>query len=174
MTSPKQPRLITPRLTLRPAALSDLGAVHRFLSDAEVMRYWSTAPHATLEESRTWLEKIISARPSSTAEFLVEHAGAVIGKVGLWRMPEVGYIFAREAWGKGFAHEAMTALIAHVEETFAPDFLTADVDPRNTASLRLLDRLGFHETGRANATWFVNGSWADSIYLARPLARTQA
>ena len=47
--------------------------------------------------------------------------------------------------------------------------LTADVDPRNAASLALLRRHGFVETGRAAATWQIGDEWCDSIYLRRAL-----
>jgi RimJ/RimL family protein N-acetyltransferase len=44
--------------------------------------------------------------------------------------------------------------------------LLADVDPRNVASLRVLDRLGFKETGRAERTFLLGDEWCDSVYLA--------
>jgi RimJ/RimL family protein N-acetyltransferase len=44
--------------------------------------------------------------------------------------------------------------------------LTADVDPRNEGSLRLLAKLGFVETHRAARTWLVGEEWCDSVYLA--------
>jgi ribosomal protein S18 acetylase RimI-like enzyme len=49
---------------------------------------------------------------------------------------------------------------------YAMDAITADVDPRNVASLRLLARLGFEETGRAARTCQVGDEWQDSVYLA--------
>jgi ribosomal-protein-alanine N-acetyltransferase len=62
----------------------------------------------------------------------------------------------------------MEAIIPHIFATSDVPELTADVDPRNGASLRLLEKLGFHETGRAERTFFLYGDWADSVYLARP------
>ena len=48
--------------------------------------------------------------------------------------------------------------------------LTADVDPRNAASLRLMERLGFRETHRAQRTWHIGDEYCDSVYfrLERP------
>ena len=43
--------------------------------------------------------------------------------------------------------------------------LTADVDPRNAASLGLLQRLGFAETGTAKNTFLLGEEWCDSVYL---------
>ncbi len=50
--------------------------------------------------------------------------------------------------------------------TFEIDEVVAEVDPRNAASLRLLARLGFRETGRASRTLRVGDEWCDSVYLA--------
>lgn len=69
-------------------------------------------------------------------------------------------------WGKGLALEAMTAVIAYLFGASDVKELTADVDPRNEASLRLLGRLGFVETGRAERTLKWRDEWCDSVYLA--------
>ena len=43
---------------------------------------------------------------------------------------------------------------------------TADVDPENAASIRVVQRLGFVQTGFAERTWNVGGEWKDSVYFA--------
>jgi ribosomal-protein-alanine N-acetyltransferase len=63
----------------------------------------------------------------------------------------------------------MVAVIANLEAEFsALTELTAEVDPRNANSLRLLDRLGFRETHLAARTLLWRNEWCDSIYLSRP------
>jgi RimJ/RimL family protein N-acetyltransferase len=44
--------------------------------------------------------------------------------------------------------------------------VVADVDPRNAASLRLLARLGFRQTGTREHSWLVGDEWCDSVDLA--------
>ena len=90
----------------------------------------------------------------------------MIGKAGCWRLPEVGYILHPAAWGQGYAREALETAIAHVFAHFDVPALIADVDPRNEASLNLLARLGFVETGREERTIEVGGVWCDSVYLS--------
>ena len=46
---------------------------------------------------------------------------------------------------------------------------TRSTDPGNTASIRLLQRHNFRETGRAAQTWLIGGQWFDSIYWRRDL-----
>ena len=158
--------ILTPRLHLRRARASDLNALHSVLSDARAMRYWSRPPHTDLEQTRTWLDSMIQAPPQTSCDYVVEHAGRVIGKAGCWRVPEIGYILHPDAWGQGLAQEALNAVIPKVFASFPIDAITADVDPRNDASVKLLGRLGFIETHRAARTWLVGEEWCDSVYFA--------
>ncbi|WP_454759172.1 GNAT family N-acetyltransferase [Caulobacter segnis] len=155
--------LRTERLFLRPAREDDLPAIHAILSDPRATRYWSTPPHATLEQSRDWLAGMIAIDPAEGEDFVVEHDGAVIGKAGFYRFPEVGFIFHPDHWGRGFAGEALSVVLDRGLAS-RPEAI-ADVDPRNDASLKLLTRLGFAETGRKEKTWLVGDEWCDSVYL---------
>jgi RimJ/RimL family protein N-acetyltransferase len=130
------------------------------------MLYWSTPPHRSLDETRDWLDSMIVAPPAESDDFVIEHEGRVIGKAGCWRLPEIGYILHPEFWGRGLAREALAALIPRLFTRFPIPAITADVDPRNEASLALLRLLGFVETGRAERTWRIGDEYCDSIYLA--------
>ena len=157
--------LRTARLVLRRARPSDLGAIHEILSDPRAMRYWSTLPHETLAQSAAYLNDMLVAAPDRDL-FIVEQAGRVIGRVGMWKQPEVGFILHPDSWGRGFGYEAMHAFIAHAFATHDIPEMTADADPHNEASLGLLRKLGFVETGRAERTFLIGGEWFDSVYLA--------
>ena len=158
--------ILTPRLRLRPARSDDLDDIHAVLSEPRAMRYWSSPPHTDLDQTRAWLDSMIQAPPQSSCDFVIEHQGQVIGKAGCWRVPEIGYILHPDAWGQGLAREALSAVIPVVFARFPIDAITADVDPRNGPSLKLLARLGFVETRRAARTWLVGEEWCDSVYLA--------
>lgn len=156
------PEIQTARLRLRPAVESDLAATYTIMSDAQAMRYWSTPPHPDLETTRIWLARMIEG--SFGSDFIVELDGRCIGNMGCSRWPDVGYLLSRDCWGKGYATEALTAFVAYAFAGFT-DHLTADVDPRNEASLKLLARAGFHVTGYGEKTWHVADEWCDSVYL---------
>lgn len=166
--------ILTPRLTLRSARPDDLEAMHAILSDPRATRWWSTPPHGTLDQTRTWLEGMVANGPDNP-DFVIELNGRVIGKAGFWKLPEVGYILHPDHWGQGFAREAVAAAIDHVFATRDLDDLIADVDPENAASIRLLERLGFVRTGFAGRTWNVGGEWKDSLYygLSRAVWRAR-
>jgi RimJ/RimL family protein N-acetyltransferase len=156
----------TPRLTLRRARIEDLPRIHAIMSDKRAMRYWSSLPHETEERTREWLQSMIDAPAEISEDYIIEHEGRTIGKAGCYRLPEIGFILDPDYWGQGLAREALEAVIQHLFATRPIDKLTADVDPRNRASLGLLKRLGFRETGRAKGTWTIGEEACDSVYLA--------
>jgi RimJ/RimL family protein N-acetyltransferase len=152
----------TPRLLLRPLRQNDAEALHLAFADAEVMRYWSTTPHKTLRETENWVaQSLTGAGP----DFAVERDGAVIGRVALWRGSELGFLFARASWGQGLGREAVGAVCSYGFGALGREVVTADVDPRNERSLRMLSGLGFRRTGAGARTWLVGDEWCDSIYL---------
>ena len=160
--------LRTPRLLLRRPRLDDLEAFYSVMSNPQAMRYWSTLPHASIDVTRPWLELMIARSASGGEDFVIEFEGRVVGDVGAGRLPEFGFMVHPEYWGRGIATEAAGAFIAYAFETLSVDRLTADVDPRNAASLRVLGKLGFVETGRAERTFLLGDEWCDSVYLALP------
>lgn len=143
--------------------MDDAAALHAIFSDPQPMRYWSTLPHESLAQTEEWLAGMLAADPALSDDFILEADGEVVGKLGCWRLPEIGYLLNPAAWGRGYASEAMAAFIAHRRRSGSRE-LTADTDPRNGASIRLLQRHGFVETGRARNSWLIGGQWFDSIY----------
>lgn len=158
-------RLVTPRLCLRKPVLADAPALHRAMSDPAVMRYWARPAHERLEETEAYVAKMIAGEAVGGDDFIIEYQGEVVGKAGMWRRFEVGFLLNRALWGQGFAHEAMIAVIAHLFAQDEIDHLTAEADPRNAGCLRLLARLGFVETHRAKNTLLWGDEWCDSVYL---------
>lgn len=160
-------RLVTPRLVLRKARATDTPALHAVMSDARAMRYWSRPAHETLDETAAYVARMIDGESRDGDDFVIEHQGRVVGKAGMWRLPEVGFLLHPDLWGQGLAREAMVAVIAHLFARPDVSHLTAEADPRNAASLALLGRLGFLETHRAERTLLWGEEWCDSVYLRR-------
>ena len=158
-------RILTPRLTLRRARPEDAQPLFEVFSDARAMRYWSTPPHCGIEQTRQFVQSMVEASDDDSDDFVIELDARVIGKVGYWRLPELGYILHPDLWGQGLAREAMQGVIERMFQVRGVPALTADVDPRNRRSLGLLARLGFLETHRASRTYRIGEEWCDSIYL---------
>ena len=156
----------TERLVLRRARMDDIAAFHEIFRDPEAMRYWSSLPHERIDQTRDWVGSMVDLDPAKSDDFVITLEGAAIGKMGAYRLPDFGFILARDHWGKGLASEALSAFLAHRRAVDPGGRLIADVDPRNDRSLRLLKRHGFVETHRKARTWQIGEHWCDSVYLA--------
>jgi RimJ/RimL family protein N-acetyltransferase len=162
-----EPRTIeTERLLLRRIMAYDAPALHAMLADAETMRYWSSLPHRTLAETQSWVDEAVAANQRGDGhDFVALHQGRVIGRCAFWSGNEVGFLFHRDVWGRGFAREALSAMLRFGFETLGFKSARADVDPDNARSLKLLEALGFKQAGRAERTFQIGDTWFDSVYL---------
>jgi RimJ/RimL family protein N-acetyltransferase len=167
----KAARLVTPRLILRRARMSDLHDLHRAFGHPAAMRYWSRPEHESPAVTRRMLQTMCArAHPGQMAsdDFVIEYQGLAIGKAGAWTLPEIGFLLHPDFWRRGLAEEAMRSILPYLFAMHPVDALTAEVDPRNAACLRLLAKLGFAETGRARNTMLWGDAWVDSVYLVLP------
>ena len=159
--------LHTPRLLLRPACAEDLDPLHAIMRQPQALAYWSTPPHESSAETASFLQGMMTIPPDEGEDFVIEHAGRLIGKAGLYRFPDIGYLLDPACWGQGLMREALAAVIERAFAVHKLPRIQADVDPRNAASIRLLERLGFRETDRQTRTWLVGERWCDSVYFVR-------
>jgi ribosomal-protein-alanine N-acetyltransferase len=164
------PVLYTARLTLRPLKLQDAAALFAYRRDADVMRYWDWPPQKTIRDVqrivRRHAKDIANGRVNWWAVALTED-GPSIGECDLSEIDqhhkhaEVGFLFHPDLWGKGYAHEAMVAVIAHAFDTLLLERLWARSHSGNTKSHRLLARLGFEHEGTLRAHILRDGERRD-------------
>jgi len=164
-------RLETARLLLRPLGAEDAPALLAIFGDPEVMRYWSTPPWTSPDDALAMVRRARESATEGTALRLgvVRRVdGALVGTCTLFdlvassRRAELGYALARSAWGQGYAREAVGALLDHGFGAMGLHRVEADVDPRNAASARLLERLGFVREGLLRERWIVAGEVTDT------------
>ena len=163
------PVLRTLRLNLRRAQQRDLDDLFAIYSDARAMQFWSTLPHDSAAVTQGNLDSMIAQSPLTY--FVLDLDGRAIGCAGLHRGDEIGFILHPDHWQHGYMTEAMQAIIPFLFATTDIMQLTADIDPRNTASAATLRKLGFTETHRVARTYCIGGVWSDSAYFAHPRDR---
>ena len=171
--------LHTARLDLRPLVPTDADALFALKSDAEVQRYGSHVPWTALQQAVDYIERDRQGMAEGQhAQLAVVHRedGAVLGTCTLHaldaqcRRADVGYALLPSAWGRGYANEAVTALLDWGFAQLQLNRVEADIDPRNAASARALERLGFVREGHLRERWIVGGEACDS-WLYGLLAR---
>ena len=146
MTDPDRlPTIPALRVVLRHLTEDDVDALFAIFSNPEVMRYWSTLPMTDRSEALDLLEHVHgSFRRGTLFQWGVARRGddLVIGTCTLFnfetdnRRAEIGYALGREHWGQGYMREALEALLGYAFGELDLQRLEADVDPRNSSSIR--------------------------------------
>lgn len=161
----------TERLRLRRPLASDLDALVARRNHPEVAKYqdW-TLPwpeeraRIVLAETREISEPVDDDWWMLTVETL--DGGRIVGDLSLklqWegRAAEIGYTFAREEWGRGYAHEATSGLVDRLFSDPKLTRISATLHPDNHRSARIVERLGFVHEGHTRLSWWVGDENSD-------------
>jgi len=178
--------LSTPRLMLRALRPADALIQLAYRNDPAVYRYQDWEVPVSLARIEAFVAEqsaVTGPRAGEWVQIGVDRAGELIGDlaVGLdatGKLAMIGYTLRAERQGQGYATEAVGALI---DALFAAGLhrVAATLDPNNTPSAMLLERLGFRYEGRAVQAAYVRGEWEDddryavlaaerAAWLARP------
>jgi RimJ/RimL family protein N-acetyltransferase len=152
--------LETERLLLRKPRLEDVDDLLEFAGDGEMMRWIASEPggrEVALEHVERWLARWDA---NDVGQFVVLLGERIIGRVGLlvwdsrtWETSsydkagaaaetELGWAISSAYWGHGYATEAALAARAWAYEERGVERLISLIDPRNTRSIRVADKLG--------------------------------
>jgi RimJ/RimL family protein N-acetyltransferase len=152
--------LETERLLLRKPRLEDVDDLLEFAADGEVMRWIAGEPggrEVALEHVERWLARWAA---NDVGQFVVLLGERIIGRVGLlvwdsrtWETSsydkagvaaetELGWAISSAYWGHGYATEAALAARGWAYEERGVERLISLIDPRNTRSIRVADKLG--------------------------------
>lgn len=143
----------TDRLILRHFHIRDLDALAGVFGDAEVMRF-GPGPQDT-----AWVQEWLRACLANYQAWgfgpyavMEKHTRQTLGYCGLTYFPdlgrqpevEIGYRLARAHWGRGYATEAAQTVRDYAFAVLGLPRLIAMIDPGNTASIRVAEKLGMH------------------------------
>jgi RimJ/RimL family protein N-acetyltransferase len=173
--------LFTERLRLRFLVPDDAQALFPIYADPLAMRYWSSPPWREPAQAQAHIQDSLAGYASGAMLSLgVTLAGddtqadatpgTLIGVCRLYAFNhqnercELGYMLSRAHWGHGYMQEALAAVISHGFQELGLRRIEADVDPRNTGSARLLERLHFRHEGHMRERWIVNGEICDTDF----------
>ncbi|HEY3501061.1 MAG TPA: GNAT family N-acetyltransferase [Polyangiaceae bacterium] len=159
---------------LRALGEDDVPALFEIFGDAEVARYWSRDPFASLEVAREFLGEIQEGFATGRLfqwGILPAALGRIVGTCTLFqfdlahRRCEIGFALGRAFWGRGIASNAVASVLRFAFEELQLHRVEADADPRNARSLALLERLGFRREGVLRERYLVNGELQDAVVL---------
>jgi aminoglycoside 6'-N-acetyltransferase len=166
--------IATARLVLRRFREEDAEVLAAYRSDPDVARYQSWAAPYGVVAARSLLDAQSMLEGPTRGEWIqiaVERDGHLIGDVAVELGADgltatIGYTVATAHQGRGLATEAVGAIVDRLFDELAVERVQASLDPRNTASARVVERLGFVHEGTAVASVLHDGEWTDDARYA--------
>ena len=166
--------LNTQDLCLRAPVLTDAEGMFAMLSDVETVKYWSNQPATDIGEAvKKLTENLESDAQGNSVTWAIafKDDDRMIGHCVLFHFnhdnhrAEIGFMMNRDYWRRGLMQQALQAVINFGIEKLGLHRFEADVDPGNTGSLALLEKLGFEREGYFRERWLICGDWKDSVML---------
>lgn len=161
--------LVTERLVLRRSLPEDAEAISSYRSDPEVHRYqgWDrTDPEGVREEIQAMAARA-PGEPGGWVQFSVQerNGGRLVGDVGISTADgepgviKLGYTISPDSQGRGYATEAVAALVAYVLDRLGADVVRAYASTENLPSIRVAEKAGMHLVERfehryGGQTWY--------------------
>lgn len=156
------PKLVlkTERLVIRRFCMDDAAACFAFMSDEPGMYLDGCKPFHTMDENYWERMKLFEEREGQYV-IVLQSTNEVIGTINIFTddsravsSKEIGYAISPKYQRKGYAYEAILAIINLLQKDLLFDMVVAGVLPENTPSIKLLEKLGFSNEGiRHKALW---------------------
>lgn len=167
----------TTRLHIRPIDINDKAAMFTYRSDSETNKYLSFIPRTVDDVAEFILNSAKEFNiPGSWFQLaIVKKASTkMIGDIGIHflasnnenKQVEIGYTLNKEYRGKGYATEALSAVIDYLFNVLNKHRITASIDPANQSSIKLVERLNFRKEAHFKESLFFHGKWVDDVIYA--------
>ncbi|MDX9992222.1 MAG: GNAT family N-acetyltransferase [Anaerolineales bacterium] len=166
----------TIRLVIRPFRDSDLEPFLAYRNDPEVARYQGWEVPYPRQNALEFIGEMKDAQlvPGAWLQLALElrETGETVGDLAIHcmksdpRQAYLGYSLARAHWGKGYASEAIRALLDLLFGKLNLHRVVAECDLENDASWRLLERLGFRREAHLLENIFFKGAYRSEYHYA--------
>ena len=168
-TRNEAPIIETKRLVLRRKKYDDFPYMMKMFNDDEVREFVGGYPPRDERSIKGMIRHRIETGWAVTLKDTGEYLGEVeIQNIVDGYLGEIGYMFLQEHWGKGFANEAVTAMIEHAQNVLNLKRLYASIENKNGRSIKLIEKLGFELIAVLPESNFY-GRIADVAYYSRTL-----
>lgn len=166
----------TGRLIIRLAEPEDAEGIFSYRSDLVENKYQGWFP-ASVDEVRTYISHMPETMDIANVCFqfviILVDENKLIGDMGIIftnhnnMQAEIGCTLRKYYQKKGYATEALKAMVEFLFGTLDKHRIIASIDPRNTASIRLIERLEFRKEAHFKESYYLRGEWVDDIIYAK-------
>ncbi|OCA85316.1 GNAT family N-acetyltransferase [Pseudobacillus wudalianchiensis] len=168
--------LYTERLYLRKMTVDDASSLFKIWSDPDVTRFMNI-DHFTEEDQAKdiimYLDELSQENKAVRFSIIEQQSNQIIGSCGYNFLDfenaktEIGYDIAKIQWGKGYAPEAVSALVDHAFHSLNFNRIEAKVEPENINSIKVLQKLTFTFEGTLRQYEKVKGKFIDLNLYSR-------
>ncbi len=160
----------TKRLIIRPFKDADGDDLFEFYSNKNTCRFLLHEVWTASTKSDKFLKKVSANQltPNTAISLACVLDSKVIGDISIWytdmiETVEVGFVFHNAYSGKGYATEALEAIIDYLFNTVKIHRIQACLDARNVPSAKLCQRVGMREEAHFIEDYWSKGEWTDSF-----------
>jgi ribosomal-protein-alanine N-acetyltransferase len=161
---------------LRRIGPADAADCDRYRADADVTRYTSIdAAREPAADGIAYLAQAFAEKREIRWAIAPKTTGVMIGDCGFHEIngpharAEIGYVLAREHWGRGVATVAVWAMLTWGFDVLALHRVEALIHPQNTASIRVAQKCGFRLEGTLRRRTLIRGTYS-AMYMYGLLA----
>lgn len=166
----------TDRLSIDRLKGDDAEALYRYRSNPEVTRFQNWEP-SSLDEVRDFIARGSEVLPDTPGKWVqyglyLKESGELVGDCGIHvldddpRQVEIGITLTPDHQGNGLASEALQAVLGYLFHSLNKHRVFGSVDPRNKASIALLERVGMRQEAHFVQSYWFKGEWADDMIYA--------
>ena len=168
-------KIDTNRLLIRPISPSDTEKVFEYRSDKETNKYQGWIPK-TVNDVEAFIEKLAKQinEPETWFQFVMveKKSGNIVGDLGVHffgeenLQVEIGCTLNKLYQGNGYATESVECILDYLFNNLEKHRIITSIDPQNTHSIRLVERVGFRKEAHFIESLFINGKWVDDLVYA--------
>jgi len=149
--------------------------LHKMRTDAAIMEYMDTEIPKTINDTQKKIEQELDSFSKDESVYwamALKETNEMIGGAGYWRIikehfrAEIGYQLMPEYWRKGYSLEALKAVIQFGFEKMGLHSIEANVNPKNTPSIKILEKLGFIQEAYFKENFYFDGKFLDSAIFS--------
>jgi RimJ/RimL family protein N-acetyltransferase len=163
------------RLILRNFKDSDLETFLAYRNDPDVAKYQGWSLPYPREKAQAFIQEMKDVHVPKQGEWLqlaleLKETGEMIGDMAFCikaedaRQATIGFTIASAFWRKGYAAEALSALLDYLFEDIDLHRISADCDTENTGSWKTLEKLGFRREAHLVESLLIGGEYTSEYY----------
>lgn len=163
-------------ISFKSLSTNDAQEIHNFASDKEVSRFIGWSLMNTLNETSEHIETMVKRELAGThlyASVVLKSTQEIIGTAMIFnfdhnaKRAEIGYVFNRDYWGKGYGTECVELMSNFAFETLNLHKLHASVIDANVGSARILEKNGYVLEGQLKDHFFIEGKYYNDLLFGK-------